>query len=85
VAAELKLIYTAATDVEAEQMLAEFSLKWDEKFAMIASSWRRNWICPHSLRPFFAERFIADLSIWQAFKKERGNGNQEQKEQQPES
>ena len=43
VARELKLIYTAATDVEAEQRLAEFSLKWDEKFPMIAKSWRSNW------------------------------------------
>src|SRR5205809_552201 len=43
VARELKLIYTAATDGEAEQRLAEFSLKWDAKFPMIAKSWRSNW------------------------------------------
>ncbi len=51
VAADLKLIYTAATDVEAEQRLEEFSLKWDEKFPMIAKSWRSNWV---RVIPFFA-------------------------------
>jgi len=51
VAQDLKLIYTAATDGEAEQRLAEFSLKWDEKFPMIAKSWRSNWT---RVIPFFA-------------------------------
>jgi len=51
VARELKLIYTAATDVEAEQRLDEFSLKWDAKFPMIAKSWRSNWA---RVIPFFA-------------------------------
>jgi putative transposase len=51
VAADLKLIYTAATEVEAEQRLAEFSLKWDTKFPMIAKSWRGNWL---RVIPFFA-------------------------------
>jgi putative transposase len=51
VARDLKLIYTAATDVEAEQQLAEFSLKWDAKFPMIAKSWRSNWT---RVIPFFA-------------------------------
>jgi putative transposase len=51
VARELKLIYTAATEVEAEQRLTEFSLKWDEKFPMIAKSWRSNWT---RVIPFFA-------------------------------
>jgi hypothetical protein len=43
VAADLKLIYRAATESEAEQRLDEFSLKWDAKFPMIAKSWRSNW------------------------------------------
>jgi putative transposase len=43
VAADLKLIYRAATESEAEQRLTEFSLKWDAKFPMIAKSWRSNW------------------------------------------
>jgi putative transposase len=51
VAADLKLIYTAATEVEAEQRLAEFAGKWDEKFPLIAKSWRTNW--PRVI-PFFA-------------------------------
>jgi putative transposase len=34
---------TAATDTEAEQRLAEFSLKWEAKFPSIAKSWRSNW------------------------------------------
>lgn len=51
VARELKLIYTAATEAEAEQRLADFSLKWDAKFPMIAKSWRSNW---SRVIPFFA-------------------------------
>jgi putative transposase len=51
VAGDLKLIYTAATDGEAEQRLADFSLKWDAKFPMIAKSWRSNWT---RVIPFFA-------------------------------
>jgi putative transposase len=43
VAADLKLIYRAATESEAEQRLTEFGLKWDAKFPMIAKSWRNNW------------------------------------------
>ena len=42
VAANLKTIYTAATEAQAEQRLAEFSLKWDAKFPTIAKSWLRN-------------------------------------------
>jgi putative transposase len=51
VAGDLKLIYTAATDGEAAQRLADFSLKWDAKFPMIAKSWRSNWT---RVTPFFA-------------------------------
>ena len=51
VARDLKTIYAAATEVEAEQRLAEFSLKWDAKFPMIAKSWRANWT---RVIPFFA-------------------------------
>jgi putative transposase len=43
VAADLKLIYRAATESEAEQRLTEFGLKWDAKFPMISKSWRSNW------------------------------------------
>jgi putative transposase len=51
VAAELRLIYSAATAEAAEQALTEFSLKWDAKFPMIAKSWRSNWT---RVIPFFA-------------------------------
>jgi putative transposase len=44
VAADLKTIYSAATEAEAEQRLAEFSLKWEPQFPMIAKSWRSNWV-----------------------------------------
>jgi putative transposase len=51
VAADLKTIYSAATEAEAEQRLAEFSLKWDAKFPTIAKAWRSNWA---RVIPFFA-------------------------------
>jgi len=51
VAADLRLVYTAATADAAEQKLVEFAAKWDEKFPMITKSWRTNW--PRVI-PFFA-------------------------------
>lgn len=51
VAADLRLIYSAATEAAAAERLEEFSLKWDAKFPMIAKSWRANWT---RVTPFFA-------------------------------
>lgn len=51
VARDLKTIYTSATDMEAEQRLAEFRMKWDAKYPMIAKSWHSNWA---RVIPFFA-------------------------------
>ena len=51
VARDLKTIYISSTDVEAEQRLAEFSVKWDTKYPMIAKSWHSNWA---RVIPFFA-------------------------------
>lgn len=51
VAADLRTIYTAATEAEAETRLAEFADKWDDRFPMIAKSWRTNWA---RVVPFFA-------------------------------
>ncbi|HEV7396429.1 MAG TPA: IS256 family transposase [Pyrinomonadaceae bacterium] len=51
VATDLKTIYAAATADEAEQKLGEFAAKWDEKFPLIAKSWRSNWA---RVVPFFA-------------------------------
>jgi putative transposase len=44
VAADLKTIYIAATEAEAELRLGEFSLMWDATFPTIAKSWRRKWL-----------------------------------------
>lgn len=51
VAADLRKIYTAATAEAAETGLAEFAAKWDDRFPMIARSWRDNWV---RVVPFFA-------------------------------
>lgn len=51
VAADLRKVYTAATESEAETRLAEFADKWDARFPMIARSWRANWA---RVIPFFA-------------------------------
>lgn len=51
VAADLRKVYTAATEVEAETRLDEFAEKWDSKFPMISKSWRSNWA---RVIPFFA-------------------------------
>lgn len=51
VAADLRKVYTAATEVEAETRLDEFAEKWDVKFPMISKSWRSNWA---RVIPFFA-------------------------------
>jgi putative transposase len=56
VAADLKLIYRAATREDAERELAEFASKWDSQFPTISQSWRRNW---ERVVPFFA--YPADI------------------------
>ena len=43
VAADLRLIYSAATEDEALLKLTEFEAKWDASFAPIGQTWRRNW------------------------------------------
>ncbi len=43
VAADLKVIYRAATVEEAEQHLATFAEKWDTRYPSISKSWRANW------------------------------------------
>jgi len=51
VAADLKEVYRATTADEAEQRLAAFAAKWDNRYAPIAALWRRQW--PQVI-PFFA-------------------------------
>jgi putative transposase len=43
VAADLKAIYRAATEAEAEQALQDFEHKWDRKYPSISKSWRAHW------------------------------------------
>jgi putative transposase len=43
VATDLKAIYRAATEAEAEQALRTFELKWDRKYPSISKSWRTHW------------------------------------------
>src|SRR4051812_12764678 len=43
VAQDLKAIYRAATEAEAEQALSLFESKWDRKFPSISKSWRTHW------------------------------------------
>lgn len=43
VAADLKRIYRAATEAEAEQALRDFEVKWDRKYPSISKSWRAHW------------------------------------------
>jgi putative transposase len=50
VIADLKKIYQAATVVEAEAELANFSQKWDEKYPTISKQWRLKW--PHMIAMF---------------------------------
>jgi len=51
VAADLKLIYRAATATEAERQLECFARKWSARYPMIVKSWLANW--PRVI-PFFA-------------------------------
>jgi putative transposase len=43
VAADLKQIYRAATEAQAEQALRDFEVKWDRKYPSIGKSWRAHW------------------------------------------
>jgi putative transposase len=43
VAADLKLIYTAATEAEAEFNLELMADRWDEQYPTIAKQWRSSW------------------------------------------
>jgi putative transposase len=51
VAANLRLIYTAATAEAAGMALDDFAQKWDKTYPQIAKSWRANWA---RVIPFFA-------------------------------
>jgi len=48
--ADLKTIYTAATEEQAEIALEDFGQKWDDKYPMISKTWRSHW---QNIIPFF--------------------------------
>lgn len=50
VLADLKKIYRAASVLEAEQELENFSSKWDAKYPTISKQWRLKW--PHLISMF---------------------------------
>ena len=50
VIADLKKIYQAATVLEAEQELENFSAAWDDKYPTISKQWRLKW--PHIITMF---------------------------------
>jgi putative transposase len=47
---DLKKIYQAATVLEAEQELENFSAKWDDKYPTISKQWKLKW--PHIITMF---------------------------------
>ena len=51
VCADLKVIYAAATESEAEFNLELFAEKWDKQYPSISKSWRSHWA---NIIPFFA-------------------------------
>jgi putative transposase len=51
VAGDLRLVYQAATTIEADLQLDSFSQKWDGVCPMVSQMWRRNW---DRVTPFFA-------------------------------
>jgi putative transposase len=56
VAADLKTVYCAKTEAEAEQALMSFAERWDRQYPTISKSWMQHW---ERIRPFFA--FPADI------------------------
>lgn len=51
VAADLRLIYSAPTQSEAEQALVDFAQQWDKQYPTISKSWLSHW---NRIIPFFA-------------------------------
>lgn len=68
VVADLKRIYTAATEEQASLALLEFAEKWDKKYPMISSSWTRHLqeIIPFLQYPEFIKKVIYTTNIIEA-------------------
>jgi putative transposase len=48
---DLKTVYGASTEAEAEQALVEFAERWDNQYPTISKSWMNHW---SRIIPFFA-------------------------------
>ncbi|MBD1997297.1 IS256 family transposase [Leptolyngbya sp. FACHB-541] len=51
VAADLRIVYSAATETDSEQALVDFSERWDKQYPTISKSWMNHW---NRVIPFFA-------------------------------
>ena len=51
IAHDLKTVYGAATESEAEQALVDFGERWDKQYPTISKSWLNHW---QRVIPFFA-------------------------------
>lgn len=51
IATDLKMVYGAATESEAEQALVDFGERWDKQYPTISKSWLNHW---ERVIPFFA-------------------------------
>jgi putative transposase len=67
-AGDLKKIYTAINEEQAQEALKDFASKWDSKYPMIAESWHRNWqeIIPFFQFPDFIRKAIYTTNVIEA-------------------
>jgi putative transposase len=68
VTADLKQIYTAATEEQAIAALLDFASIWDTKYPMISESWNRHWqeIIPFLQFPDFIKKAIYTTNVIEA-------------------
>lgn len=68
VAADLKQIYNAVDEKEADLALVDFDNKWGDKYPMITESWRRHWqeIIPILGYPNFIRKAIYTTNVIEA-------------------
>lgn len=68
ITADLKSIYTAKTEEDAEAALSAFEQKWDDKYPTISDIWRRNWqeIIPFLQYPNYIRRAIYTTNVIEA-------------------
>lgn len=61
VATDLKQIYSASTEAEAERHLVAFAEAWDKQYPSISKSWMTHW---NRITPFFAFPFEIRRAIY---------------------